>query len=87
MFAKVLIFGKSFQSWLIPYESLLDGDTGKGYVFVTDDGQTAKKVEVTTGTILKDKVSVLTGLNGHQSLIVSGSPYLKDGSKIKIIEK
>lgn len=85
MFAKVTVFGKASDSWLIPYEALLDGDAGRGYVFVTDDEQTAKKAEVEIGSIQKDNVLILSGLENHNALIVSGSPYLKDGSKIKII--
>lgn len=84
MFAKVKIYGKASDSWSIPYESLLDGDAGRGYVFVTDDNQTAKKVEVKIEAIHKDNVLISSGLENHQSLIVSGSPYLKEGSKIQI---
>lgn len=86
MFAKVRIFGKASDSWLIPYESLLDGDAGRGYVFVTGDRQTAKKVEVKIGAIQKENVLILSGLEDHSDLIVSGSPYLKDGSKIKVVK-
>lgn len=87
MFAKVAIYGKASDSWLIPYESLLDGDAGRGYVFVTDDEQTAEKVEVRIGAIQKNNVLILSGLEEHNYLIVSGSPYLKDGAKIRVVKK
>ncbi len=86
MFAKVKIFGKATDSWEIPYESLLDGDGGKGFIFVTDDNRTVKKVEVEIGDIQKDYVLIRSGLEGHHSVVVSGSPYLKEGSKIKIVK-
>lgn len=86
MFAKVKIFGKATDSWLIPYEALLDGDAGRGYVFVTDDNQTVKKVEVKIDAIQKDNVAISSGLEKHKNLIVSGSPYLKEGSKIKVVK-
>lgn len=86
MFAKVKIFGKASDSWMIPYEALLDGEAGHGYVFVTNDNQTSQKVEVEIGAIQKEHVLISSGLEGHKSLIISGSPYLKNGSKIKIVK-
>jgi len=71
-------------AWFIPYEALLDGDAGAGYVFVTDDGQTARRIPVQIGSIQKDRVVVTGGLEDATSLIVSGSPYLRDGSKITV---
>jgi RND family efflux transporter, MFP subunit len=71
-------------AWYIPYEALLDGDAGTGYVFVTDDGQTARRIPVQIGEIQKDHVVVTGGLEHATSLIVSGSPYLRDGSKIAV---
>ena len=71
-------------SWQIPFESLLDGDAHTGYVFVTDDRQTAKKVKVTVDRIGKDRVTVTGGLEGARYLIISGSAYLKDSSPIEV---
>lgn len=86
MFAKVKIFGKASDAWTVPYEALLDGDAGRGYVFVTDDNQTAKKIEVKIDAIQTENVLISSGLENHQSLIVSGSPYLKEGAKIKVVK-
>jgi len=72
------------DAWFIPYEALLDGDGGKAYVFVTDDGQTARRVEVEVADIQEDHAVVIRGLEGASSLIVSGSPYLRDGSTITV---
>lgn len=70
--------------WFIPYDALLDGDAGTGYVFITNDGQTAQRVPVQVGEINKDHVVVTGGLERAKSLIVSGSPYLRDGSTITV---
>jgi len=43
MFAKVKIFCNATKSWFVPYEALLDGNNGKGYVFVTNDKKKAKR--------------------------------------------
>ncbi len=72
------------DGWFIPYEALLDGDAGTGYVFVTRDSLTAQRVPVQIGEIGKDHVRITGGLEHAQSLIVSGSPYLRDGSVIKV---
>ncbi len=86
MFARADIWPakKSVNTWTIPYDALLDGDEGRGYVFTTDDRNTARKTEVKIGDIRKDKVLITGGLEGAKFLIVSGSPYLNDGSKIKV---
>lgn len=85
MFGKAEIRLSSKQgAWFIPYEALLDGDAGTGYVFVTDDGKTARRVQVQVGDIQKDHVVVTGGLEQVKFLIVSGSPYLRDGSPITV---
>jgi len=45
-----------------------------------------KKVRVIIADIEKDNVLVSAGLEDAKSLIVSGSAYLNDNSKIKIVE-
>ncbi|MEC3878840.1 efflux RND transporter periplasmic adaptor subunit [Parapedobacter sp. 10938] len=70
--------------WLIPYEALMDGDGGKAYVFITADGQTARRVPVEVSGIQQDHAVVTAGLEDGGSLIVSGSPYLRNGSSIII---
>lgn len=70
--------------WLIPYGALMDGDGGKAYVFVTADGKTAHRVAVEVSDLRQDHAVVTAGLEGGGSLIVSGGPYLRDGSAISI---
>lgn len=88
MFGKaVLRPTKSVHAWRIPYDAVLDGDATHGYVFVTDDNKTARKVEVKIAGISKDFVEVTSGLDEATSLIVSGSAYLVDKAAIRIINK
>ncbi|MCO5260050.1 MAG: efflux RND transporter periplasmic adaptor subunit [Crocinitomicaceae bacterium] len=86
MFAKVKIFGNAKDTWFVPYEALLNGNKGKGYVFVTDDKKKAKKVQVYVAALQTDYVMIRSGLENYRYLIVSGSPYLKDGSDIKVVD-
>jgi len=87
LFGKATIQGSRKQPvWKIPYAALLDGDAQSGYVFATEDGKTAHKVNVVVGSIEKDLVTIVAGLENVKTLIISGSAYLKDGSEIKVIE-
>jgi len=87
MFAQATIHTKKKAShWQIPYDALLDGDAGKAYVFVTNDGKTAKQVAVQVDAVQPQGVLISSGLEGVQSLIVSGSAYLSDGSPIRVVE-
>lgn len=85
MFGKVLIRpSEQTIGWQIPYEAILEGSGRRGFVFVTDDGTKAKKVAVVLGQISANSIQVLSGLENHTQLIVSGSAYLTDGSTIQI---
>lgn len=87
LFGKAVINPTLKQSTFnIPYDALLDGGENEGYVFVTDNGKTAKKVKVKLGTIDKDKIEVVGGLDSQSSIIISGSAYLTDGAKIKVVK-
>jgi multidrug efflux pump subunit AcrA (membrane-fusion protein) len=87
LFGKARIMLKQkMKTWQIPFEAVLDGDGNKGYVFVTNDNSTVKKVRVTISDIEKNSVLVSEGLENSKYLIVSGSAYLNDNSKIKIAE-
>ena len=85
LFGSAIIYTTKQQpSWRIPYEALLDGHAKTGYVFITEDKQSVKKVKVTIGDLGKDFVTVTDGLAGFQFLVVSGNAYLKDGSVISV---
>lgn len=63
LFGKASIYpSKKQNSFTIPYDALLDGGENEGYVFVTNDNRTAKKVKVQLGAIQKDKIAVTGGL-------------------------
>jgi len=85
LFGKATIRASRKQkAWKIPYQALLDGDGRAGFVFVTNDDKTAKRVAVVVDRIEKDHVVIVSGLEQQGSLIVSGSAYLKDGSPIRL---
>jgi RND family efflux transporter MFP subunit len=71
--------------WEIPYDALLEGDGNAGYVFVTNDNKTAHKATVTVSGMEREKVIISSGLQNAGSLIISGSAYLTEGSKISVV--
>ncbi|MFN3760483.1 MAG: efflux RND transporter periplasmic adaptor subunit [Algoriphagus aquaeductus] len=85
MFGKAII-RPSLQSsgWEIPFGALLDAQGDEGFVYVTPDGKSGKRVAVKIGKISKSSVQIVSGLEDYQELIVSGSAYLTDGSIIQI---
>lgn len=85
LFGKAVIYpATKVSSWAVPCDALLDGDAGEAFVFVTNDDKTALKVKVKVGSIGAGKATILSGLEGAKSLIITGSAYLKEGSAIKI---
>lgn len=87
LFGKAKIFPKEkISTWVIPYEALLDGDGNTGFVFITNDGRSVKKVKVEIAGLTDGSVLVSEGLEDADRLIISGSAYLEEHSVIKIIE-
>ena len=86
MFGKAAITpARGRKLWTIPYDALLDADGNKGYVFVTYGDGRALRVKVSVAGITRDHVLIDGGLEGCNTLIVSGSAYLTDQSPITVI--
>lgn len=87
MFGKASITSSNKQTgYSIPYESLLEANGKKGFVFASNDGKTVKKVEVVVGAINDKQVQITSGLENYTYVVSSGSPYLNDESIIKVIK-
>jgi RND family efflux transporter MFP subunit len=78
---------KQSNGWEVPFESIIDGDAGNGYLFVTNDMKKATKVKVKISEIKNDKVLISSGLENYSYIISTGSAYLNDGSEIKVLNK
>lgn len=89
MFGKAFIQGQGNKKPLykIPYDALMEGDGKVGYVFISEDYKTAKRVDVSIGELKENYVQISAGLQAGNALIVTGSPYLVDGALIKVEEK
>lgn len=81
-----IIPAKKTEVWRIPHEALLDGNANQGFVFITDDKQTAHKIPVTIASIGNDYLHISGGLENATALITRGSAYLKDASAISVVQ-
>lgn len=68
----------------IPFDALIEADGARGFVFVTADRKTVKRVPVQIGRISADRVYLTGGLEGYPFVVTAGNPYLKDGSSILV---
>jgi len=85
VFGKATIFASTKSSnWNIPYAALLDGNANEGFVFVTNDRKTVKKVPVTIAGLHQNTVEITEGLESYKYVIVAGSAYLSESSSITI---
>jgi RND family efflux transporter MFP subunit len=77
--------GRTTTSWSVPYESVLDAHGNSGFVFITNDRKTAIRQPVILASFNGNTIHISQGLEHAQTLIVSGSAYLTDGSLLEII--
>lgn len=86
LFGKAKVQSSTEQTgWAIPFSALLDSDKNTGYVFVAAENNTAKKIPVSIDRIEQKNVIINSGLENTDNIIVKGSAYLTDGSKIRIV--
>jgi hypothetical protein len=85
------LFGKAIIStsipsdvWIVPFQSIMDANGANGFVFITNNLKTVKKVKINISDIDKESVYINQGLENSKFLVVSGSAYLDDNSQIKI---
>jgi hypothetical protein len=53
-------------------------------VFITNDNATAQKVKIQVDKIENGQVIVSGGLENAKALIISGSAYLNEGSRLSV---
>ncbi|MCD9856772.1 efflux RND transporter periplasmic adaptor subunit [Epilithonimonas sp. JDS] len=86
MFGKAEIkTGQSEDFNVIPYNSLLEADGNKAFVYVIENKK-VKKRPITIARFENDKVFVKDGLQKDDQIVISNSAYLNEQSAIKIIK-
>ena len=70
---------------LVPVKAVMEDENHNNYVFIADtQSNTAKRQEVKTGGIINNRLSILSGLNPGETLIIEGQQKLLDGNKIRV---
>jgi RND family efflux transporter MFP subunit len=70
---------------VIPYNSLLEADGNKAFVYAVENTK-VKKRPVTIAKFENDKVFIQDGLQKSDKIVISNSAYLNEQSTIKIIK-
>ena len=74
----------SADTIVIPSEAILTSN-GVSYVFVVE-GDTAHRVDVTTGLTGSGVTEITSGLKVGQQLVIMGQAYLDDGAAVRVVE-
>jgi len=86
MFGKAEIKTEHSEDFIvIPYNSLLEADGNKAFVFVVENNK-VKKRPVTIAKFENSKVLIQDGLQKNDNIVISNSAYLNEQSTIKIIK-
>lgn len=86
MFGKAEIqTDKDEEFMAIPYNSLIEADGNKAFVFVVENNK-VKRQPITINKFDNDMVFVKDGLQKTDQLVISNSAYLNEQSTIKIIK-
>lgn len=80
-FASVVVDGALSQRPVLPQSAVLSDRDGN-YVLVVGPNDVVKRINVTTGQVTSDGVSVLTGLTGTERVVQSAGAFLNPGEKV-----
>lgn len=69
---------------MVPTESILTSGSTQ-YVYVVQDDNTAKYIEVTTASPGNGVTEVTSGLSAGQQLVTVGQSYLSDGAAVRVV--
>lgn len=88
LFATVQLQPSALQQvTLVPIEALAEGDGKRGFVYtVNSDQKTVQRHAVTIAFLEKDKVAIVSGLDGVQQVITDGVGYLTEKAIVKVVK-
>ncbi len=70
---------------VVPYESIMQDDKGKEYVYVFNNGVAVRK-DIETGVELSEGVEVLEGVDANEPIISTPDKVSENGCKVKVSE-
>jgi RND family efflux transporter MFP subunit len=86
-FADARLVSGTAQAPLLPESAVLSGPEGN-FVLVVDDKDVVQRRPVKVGTVTDAGVSVASGLNGNERVVVLAGAFLSPGDKVKpVVQK
>lgn len=86
-FADARLISGTEEAPLLPESAVQSGPEGN-YVLVVDSKNTIQRRAVKVGTVTDDGVSIASGLNGNERVVVLAGAFLNVGDKVKpVIQK
>jgi membrane fusion protein (multidrug efflux system) len=83
MFANVsVVVERHLETMTVPAPAILKDDSGS-FVF-TAVSDTARKIRVTTGIELPDRIEISSGLRRDEKVITTGQQFVRNGGHIQI---
>ena len=83
MFAEAEFVEGAHSGWVLPIVSVVDRG-GRKYVFTVADGRAAM-TEVTTGQVAGDRIEIVSGIDGTETIVTTGADRLDDGDRIEVV--
>lgn len=71
---------------VVPVEAVLEADGDQATVFaLSDDGEHARRMQVTVALLDEGRVAVTRGLEGVASVVTDGAAWLMDGDAVRVV--
>jgi multidrug efflux system membrane fusion protein len=71
---------------IAPSAAIQNGNAGS-FVYVVKDGQTVSTRPVKLGPVNGEQVAVLEGLQADEQVVVDGADKLREGARVKVIDR
>ncbi|MDR1066022.1 MAG: efflux RND transporter periplasmic adaptor subunit [Clostridiales bacterium] len=84
MYAEVIFVRERAENAVVIPRGAIVVENDRNYVYVMENDNASKKIEVNTGVDNGSEVEILTGVEPGTSVIIRGQAYLRDGSLVKI---
>jgi HlyD family secretion protein len=81
-FAQAKITAGTTTAPLLPQSAVLSDDKGN-YVYVVDGRNQIERRDIQIGTVSENGVTIVSGLSGNESVVLSAGPFLNPGQKVK----
>src|SRR5438270_2289740 len=81
-FAEARITAGATTAPLLPQSAVLSDDAGN-YVYIVNAKNEIERRNIKIGTVNDNGVTIASGLNGREAIVLSAGPFLNPGQKVK----